>query len=113
MSFGMDWWSDMSGRSKLVFMNGPYAGRSIALSPGKAITIGRDHVIELSLKDEHLSRRHCVITSENNRFSIADLGSVNGTFVNGSRLTETTELQAFDRVFFGSTEMEFREDNSD
>lgn len=101
----------MATRSKLVFMTGPYSGKSIALVPGKPLTIGRDRGIELTLDDEHLSRQHCVISSKEDLFYISDLSSVNGTYVNGSRLTEVTLLQAFDRVFFGSTEMEFHEDD--
>ena len=54
-----------------------------------------------------------MISFKGDQYYIADLGSVNGTFMNGSRITEPTELQAFDRVFFGGTEMEFREDSSD
>ena len=103
----------MNGRTKLVFMNGPYSGKSIALIPGESITIGRDRGIELSFDDERMSRRHCIISFVADRFYIADLGSVNGTFMNGSRISEPTELQSFDRVFFGGTEMEFREDSSE
>lgn len=96
--------------SKLVFMSGPYFGKSIVLQPGRLLVIGRDRSADLTLDDETLSRRHCVIMSHNHTggFKVKDLDSVNGTFVNGTRITASTELLEFDRLFVGSTELEFR-----
>jgi len=99
-----------SSVAKVIFINGPYAGKSVSLLPGKTITIGRDRAVELPLEDETLSRRHCSIEVQDNKYFITDHNSINGTFVNGTRLSGKSELLAFDRIFFGSTEMEFREE---
>src|SRR5690348_5342707 len=96
------------GSIRLVFVNGPYSGKSVTLQPDRRIIIGRGRETDLPLDDETLSRRHCMVIFEEGHFYVDDLDSINGTFVNGSRITERTELQEFDRVFFGSTEMELR-----
>jgi pSer/pThr/pTyr-binding forkhead associated (FHA) protein len=99
---------DDSSATKLVFVTGPYVHKCISLQAERALIIGRDREVDLPLDDETLSRRHCVITFEDGRSYVDDLGSVNGTFVNGERISKKTELLEFDRLFFGSTEMELR-----
>ena len=95
--------------AKLIFLSGPYAGKGFTLPPGKTITIGRNRDIELPLPDLKLSRRHCMITStDENKFFINDLESTNGTTVNGIRLNGGTQLNSFDRVVLGDTEIEFQ-----
>jgi hypothetical protein len=100
--------------AKLIFKNGPYADKSVSLPDGKSITLGRNRDIELPLPDLKLSRRHCQITVTAGRGAIKDLGSTNGTFVNGARLSETeVELNDFDRIVLGDTEIEFHGDEEE
>jgi pSer/pThr/pTyr-binding forkhead associated (FHA) protein len=58
------------------------------------------------INDSQISRHHCHVTIDVGRFSITDLGSNNGTFVNGNRVTEA-QLREGDIVRIGETEMEF------
>ena len=98
--------------AKLIFRNGPYAGKSVALPEGKSITLGRNRDIELPLPDLKLSRRHCVISHGRTGCLVADLSSTNGTFLNGTRLgKDPVVLNDFDRVVLGDTEIEFLGDS--
>ena len=51
--------------------------------PGHAIIIGRSKRVDLPITDRILSRKHCSIVPMDSGFSIVDLKSQNGTFVNG------------------------------
>lgn len=93
--------------AKLVFQNGPYAGKSVSLLEGKSITLGRNRDIELPLPDLKLSRRHCQITLRSGKGYLGDLGSTNGTFLNGTRISNEIELNDFDRIVLGDTEIEY------
>ena len=96
--------------AKLIFVNGPFRGKSIALQPGRTLVIGRGVDADLAFDDDILSRKHCIVmaTECGTRFFVEDLSSANGTFVNGARISERTELLEFDRLVFGGTEMELR-----
>src|SRR6185295_9435667 len=65
---------------RLVVIEGPLKGNVIPLDK-KEIVIGRDSTVQLSVQDSSLSRRHCKISQESGNFKIADLESLNGTFV--------------------------------
>ena len=80
------------------------------MQPGRTLVIGRGLEADLTFENDILSRKHCVVGSTEcgTRFYVEDLGSSNGTFVNGSRISDQTELLEFDRLFFGGTEMELR-----
>lgn len=52
------------------------------------VTIGRDPECDISLPVSHLSRRHCQLTVAGAHLLIKDLGSTNGTFLNGEQITE-------------------------
>ncbi|MBI3693806.1 MAG: cyclic nucleotide-binding domain-containing protein [Acidobacteria bacterium] len=56
--------------------------------------------------DEKISRIHCMILCENNRFLLRDMNSTNGTMVNSNPITEI-ELRAGDVIQFGELELEF------
>src|SRR5438552_2545755 len=100
--------SQQRQRGQAHLRNGavPRQEHLLAARQGTRHRPGRD--IDLPLDDETLSRRHCVVTYEDDRIYVDDLHSVNGTFVNGARIAGKTELLEFDRLFFGSTEMELR-----
>jgi hypothetical protein len=77
-----------------------------------AITIlGRDDIADIILDDPGISRRHSElrVTTDGPRFvtTIRDLGSTNGTFVNGERIT-SEHLQDGDRITVGRTSITFR-----
>ena len=68
--------------AKLVFLSGPLCGDSVALSAA-GTTIGRDGSSQLSIPDQLMSRSHCAVEAAAARFTLRDLGSANGTYVNG------------------------------
>jgi hypothetical protein len=70
---------------QLVMQKGPNPGKIYELSQ-EEITIGRDISNRLVINDPEVSRRHARLTSQSGGFVIEDLGSTNGTFVDGQRL---------------------------
>jgi pSer/pThr/pTyr-binding forkhead associated (FHA) protein len=92
------------GSLRLVVTAGPYAGQSFPLA-ADAIAIGRDPSVEVAFPaDATTSRRHAAITRENGSFVLRDLGSTNGSFVNGVRVSEHV-LQPGDEVRIGANQM--------
>ncbi|MBV8374229.1 MAG: FHA domain-containing protein [Candidatus Eremiobacteraeota bacterium] len=67
--------------------------------------VGRAHGAELVLRDAEVSRRHVRFESRSGIVYVDDLGSRNGTFLNGSRLHDALELRAGDAVDVGTTRM--------
>jgi ABC transport system ATP-binding/permease protein len=57
------------------------------------MVMGRDAVNDIILNDLEISRRHAAITFRGGRYFVEDLGSTNGTFVNGRRVTVATPLK--------------------
>src|SRR3954452_13617236 len=75
-------------------------GREQNLSAGA--TIGREGC-DVNLMDPEVSRRHATIRDQGGSLAIEDLGSTNGTFVNGTRITAVTVLNDGDEVRLGNT----------
>jgi hypothetical protein len=73
------------GGMRLVAEGGPYDGRVFTLPPG-VITVGRAVDNDLVFDDPSLSRKHARIHRDGNRLEVEDLGSSNGSFVNGRRV---------------------------
>ena len=65
---------------RLLAIDGPLKGTTILLDQPEMV-IGRDQSVQISVHDTSLSRRHCRLFKENEQFKIADLDSLNGTFV--------------------------------
>ncbi len=86
---------------------GDRAGRSYEI--GEAIRIGRHPYNQISLDDPAVSRYHCWITLCETGFVVEDLGSTNGTYVNGVRVVKRT-LRGGERVQVGRTEFVFVEE---
>ena len=84
-------------RAQLTMTAGPVPG-SVYLIEKPEIYLGRDLVNELPIPEPEISRRHARIFMQNNLIFIEDLGSTNGTFVNGTRISSPQELQAGDRI---------------
>lgn len=81
---------------------------SFELRPGLPLVLGRALSSDLPVLDPTVSRRHAELTIEPSSVQIKDLGSSNGTFVNGSRVTATT-LRTGDRVVFGKILFELQD----
>lgn len=65
------------------------------------IVIGRDEGVDLVIPTPAVSRRHAKLSMEGNGYAIEDLGSSNGTFVNGERLRARKALNAGDEIKLG------------
>ena len=90
---------------RLVAINGSKKGTTFPLTADQ-ITIGRESASAVSLNHASVSRRHCVIEREGDNFKIRDLGSSNGTFVNGQPVNDKM-LNHADQVRIGSIALLF------
>jgi pSer/pThr/pTyr-binding forkhead associated (FHA) protein len=70
---------------RLVAIDGPLSDETIYLE-NQVVSIGRDVLNDICLKDPYLSRQHCLIRSECDEYKIEDLNSANGTYVNDERV---------------------------
>lgn len=91
----------------LQVTSGSDKGRRFGLRP--ISRIGRDLRLDLRPHDQEISRHHAVLTFDGKGFTIEDLGSTNGTFVNEERITTKVHLSTGDIVRVGSTTMRFEQ----
>lgn len=83
------------------------ASREFALT-GQNISIGRSPSCEIVLENDQLtSRRHALLRYDGAHYTIVDLGSSNGTFVNDTEIRDATPLSHGDRVIVGEHELLF------
>ena len=92
----------------LDFVKGPLAGQQVFV--GGQVVLGRDPgAADVALeKDPEVSRRHATFSPSGAGLTVQDLGSTNGTFVNGGRLIGAIALDNGDRVELGGTVIEVR-----
>lgn len=69
----------------------------------RRVTIGRSVRNDICLEDPFASRLHAELRIEGDTYFLSDLGSANGTFVNGQRLSETVQVFPGDRIRVGET----------
>ncbi len=82
------------------------SGQHVPLADG-TVTIGRLSESTIPLNDQNVSRRHAEIRPNREHFVVVDLGSTNGTMVNGVRIHGETVLSDGDIISFGSTYVRF------
>ncbi len=75
-------------------------------------TIGRDGTSDIPLADSTVSELHAVIESYGSSFAVRDLGSLNGTFVNGERLVSERRLRGGDELRLGQARLVFRSEGA-
>lgn len=88
---------------KLKVLRGSSAGKEIAVRVPKFL-IGRAEDCQLRANSDALSRKHCVISVSEREVTIRDLGSRNGTFVNGTRIENEQRIQIGDQLRIGPLE---------
>ena len=88
-------------RFGLRFISGKYQGGEYPLGEGQEIVIGRSSELDMVLVEEMVSRKHARIALSDGVITIEDLGSTNGTFVNGEKVERGT-LKEGDRVLVGT-----------
>jgi pSer/pThr/pTyr-binding forkhead associated (FHA) protein len=90
----------MASHFQLIMRSGPTPGAAFTLE-GDQLSIGRDSTNEIVINDAEVSRRHARLTFQGGKYVLEDLGSTNGTFVNGQRLAGPRVLKAGEVVSFG------------
>ncbi|TWT76083.1 FHA domain-containing protein FhaB [Posidoniimonas polymericola] len=90
---------------KLKVLAGAKEGTEIPLKRSKFL-IGRSSECTLRAGSDAISRRHCVVLTRESGVSVRDLGSRNGTLVNGERIESETPLSIGDRLKVGPLEFE-------
>jgi transcriptional regulator with GAF, ATPase, and Fis domain len=91
---------------RVIGIAGPFQGVTFSLSEGN-VSIGRDSANDLWNVDHRLSRRHCLLSIQGEKFIIRDLGSKNGTLVNGVPVTEQL-LHHGDHITVGDSVLLFQ-----
>ena len=91
---------------KLIVLAGPDEGRVFPLGTEPSL-FGRSRATEGYLTDPHVSRVHCQVIPENDRYIVVDFDSGSGTFVNGREITDRHVLQSGDLIRIGATHMQF------
>src|SRR5271165_2101526 len=97
----------------LEAVSGPIAGRKIEVRAGTILRIGRTAKSDYALgEDSYLSGQHFAIENDGNEARARDLGSSNGTFVNGERVTSETVLREGDSLTAGGSTFTIRFDQA-
>ncbi len=92
---------------RLIVTNGRHTGREIPVK-GPKFFIGRAEDCHLRPASDQVSRHHCVILVTSDDVSIRDLGSRNGTFVNGKQISPQCRLRPGDRVVVGQLDFDIQ-----
>ena len=93
----------MSGQAfALRFISGKYQGGEDPLSDNGEVVIGRSSELDLVLVEDMVSRKHAKLTLQPGQITISDLGSTNGTFVNGEKV-KRARLKEGDRILIGTS----------
>jgi adenylate cyclase len=82
--------------------------QSFELPPGRSMVVGRGVATDIAIYDPTISRRHAELTARGDVVEVRDLGSSNGTWINGSRIA-AGRLLANDSVTFGKVTCKIRE----
>lgn len=86
----------------LKFISGKYQGGELPLDDNREYIIGRKSDIDIVIVEDMVSRMHAKLILSNGQVYIQDLGSTNGTFVNGERI-KRVRLKEGDRILVGTS----------
>src|SRR5512146_3452468 len=90
----------MTAQFQFVMRSGPTPGATYSLE-GDQLVIGRDSSSNIAINDAEVSRKHARLNYQGGKYVIEDLGSTNGTFVNGQRLVSPVVLKSGDVISLG------------
>ena len=85
----------------LKVLKGAKQGTKVAIKK-ETFLIGRSQKCNLCVASSSVSRRHCKFSRQESKVLLRDLGSRNGTYVNGEKITEEIELSTGDEISVGS-----------
>lgn len=100
-------------RCRMIVRNGQHVGQTFYVDDGESKIVGRDASCDFQMYDKGLSRNHSLIESRDGQFILSDLGSTNGTFVNG-KMVISKPLEDGDLINVGKIQLQFfleRDDN--
>lgn len=92
--------------TRVVVIEGGDSGRQATLAG--PLTAGRGEGNDLALSDEYVSTRHARFVPHNGQWYVEDLGSTNGTYVAGARISRPTPVGTKSTVRLGRTVLELR-----
>lgn len=87
---------------QLVMEQGPRTGQAFDLNK-PVITLGREANNDIVIEDPQVSRHHARLTQQGGGYAVEDLGSTNGTFINGHRVMGARPLNSGDTLGLGDT----------
>jgi hypothetical protein len=90
-----------AGRALLL-----HEGRRLVIAPGGA-TIGRSRQCDITLDDPNISREHAEVRPSNGAWFVRDLGSTNGTALNGRRVNGSEQVNPGDTIEIGTSVITF------
>lgn len=93
---------------RLIILARDRSSRQVYIS-GRMTTIGRNQNNSLVVDRDRVSRKHAMIDWDGARYSIVDIGSRNGTFVNGMRIMQH-DLRNGDTITIGDCDLRFLSD---
>ena len=93
----------MGDQYALKFISGKYQGGEFPLKSEKPCVIGRSSELDMVLVEDMVSRKHAKITWATGKLNIEDLGSTNGTFVNGEKILKPSRIKEGDRILIGTS----------
>lgn len=92
---------------KLVVVGGKHAGMEIPVA-GPKFLIGRGDNCHLHAQSKSVSRKHCLIVINDGMVTLEDVGSTNGTILNGEKIDKRREVKNGDRITIGVLEFDVR-----
>ena len=92
----------LKGRYRLIIKQGPVPGKVFEIAK-PVITIGRDVKSDFVVNDAEVSRSHTRLTVQSDGCLVEDLGSTNGSFINGQRITTGKMVRPGDVLGLGET----------
>ena len=101
-----------SGSALLIVRRGPNTGARFLLDTNTT-AVGRHPDADIFLDDVTVSRRHAQFLRDGKRFVVRDLGSLNGTFLNGERFADERGLTNGDEVQIGKFRLTFYASRAD
>jgi pSer/pThr/pTyr-binding forkhead associated (FHA) protein len=95
--------------TRLVITSGPKVGLEVPLSATDPMSIGRSSESGLVIRDDYTSSHHARLSQRGDIWMLQDLGSTNGTFLNGQRLSDKpVQVQIGTPIKVGATTFELR-----
>ncbi len=96
-----------AAKSMLICIAGPASGQEFPLD-GDEVVIGRASDNPVSVPDTSVSRKHALLRKAEGGWALSDLGSGNGTMLNGEAIADETQLSDGDTIALGDSEFTFK-----